>query len=135
MICKDRVKQFCVTIHIFTHICKYIFFLIFYIWKQLNQGEGVRIVSIHNVASQECIDQEIGYKSSWCFPSQFNRSIRNTNLFFNEIQIYCSLIEIMRHVFFFRPKKKFSEIYRQFCFWGQNLFFQLFARTFFFNCL
>ena len=34
-------------------------------------------------------------------------------------------------VFFFGPKKKFSEIYRQFRFWGQNLFFQLFARTFF----
>ena len=32
---------------------------------------------------------------------------------------------------FFGPKKKFSEIYRQFRFWGKNLFFQLFARTFF----
>ena len=31
------------------------------------------------------------------------------------------------------PKKKNSEIYRQFRFWGQNLFFQLFARTFFSN--
>ena len=50
---------------------------------------------------------------------------------FNETQICCSLIKIMRHVFFLGPKKKFSEIYRQFRFWGQNLFFQVFARTFF----
>ena len=31
----------------------------------------------------------------------------------------------------FWAKKKFSEIYRQFRFWDQNIFFQLFARTFF----
>ena len=55
---------------------------------------------------------------SRCFPSQFNRSIRDTNLFFNETQICCSLIEIMRHVFFSGPKIFFSEIYRQFRFWG-----------------
>ena len=28
---------------------------------------------------------------------------------FKETQICCSLIEIMRHVFFFEQKKKFSE--------------------------
>ena len=32
---------------------------------------------------------------------------------------------------FFMPKKIVSEIYQQFRFWGQNLFFQVFARTFF----
>ena len=31
----------------------------------------------------------------------------------------------------FEPKQIFSEIYLQFRFWGQNLFFQLLARTFF----
>ena len=31
---------------------------------------------------------------------------------------------------FFWAEKIFPEIYRQFRFWGQNLFLQLFARTF-----
>ena len=31
---------------------------------------------------------------------------------------------------FFGPEKKFPKIYRQFRFWGLNLFFQLFTRTF-----
>ena len=34
-------------------------------------------------------------------------------------------------IFFFGLKIFFSEIDRQFRFWGKNLFFQLFARTFF----
>ena len=57
-----------------------------------------------------------------CFPSQFNRSIRDTNLFFNETQIYCSLTEIMRHVFFWAEKQNFLRFIGNFIF-GIKIYF------------
>ena len=67
-----------------------------------------------------------------CFPSQFNRSIRDTNLFFNETQICCSLIEIMRHVFFFGPKKIFRRFFGNFAF-GVKIYFFNYLRELIFQ--
>ena len=70
---------------------------------------------------------------TWCFPSQFNPSIRDTNLFLNETQICCSLIEIMRHLFFFLGQTFFFRFIGNFVFsvkiyffnYSRELFFQL----------
>ena len=63
-----------------------------------------------------------------CFPFQFNWSIRDTNSYFDETQMFLFDRNNETRILF-GPKKKFSDIYRQFRFWGKNLFFQLFART------
>ena len=68
----------------------------------------------------------------WCFPSQINRSIRDMNLFFNETQISCSLIIIMRHVFFSGRKKIFLRFIGNFVF-GVKIYFFNYSRELFFQ--
>ena len=69
-----------------------------------------------------------------CFPSQFNRSIRDTIFFFNETQICCSLIKIMRHVFFLGRKNFFWDL-SSISFLGLKSIFSIIRVNFFFNCL
>ena len=66
-----------------------------------------------------------------CFSSQFNRSIRDTNLFFNETQICCYLIKIMRRIFNCR-KNFFLRFIGNFVF-GVKIYFFNYSRELFFQ--
>ena len=65
---------------------------------------------------------------------QFNRSIRDTNLFFNETDICCFLIKIMRDVFFLGQKKIVRDL-SAISFLGSKYIFSIIRWNFFFNCL